>query len=304
MTVSVRLEPMSADRYAGWAAESTAGFADQQVAAGVMPAPEAREYAAGEFDRLLPEGLLTPGHHIWSAYDEDVEVGYLWLRLREHSDGIDAFVLDIAVAPEAQRRGYAHAILLAGEEQARLRDAAAMRLNVFGHNVAARRLYDSLGYQPESTMMTRRLDDASALSLRGGPSVRLEAMRQQQFVAHRALVEPDTARQLPTGLASAGHCFWAAYDGPVDVGLIWLDVTQKSDGLHAFGYDLVVKEDLRGHGYGRAIMAAAEEICRQRGVVSVGLNLCCVDARAQSLCEQMGFSPSATLMSKPLASPR
>lgn len=315
---------MSPDRYAGWVTESASGFADQQVAAGVMPPQEAREYAAGELAKLLTEGLATPGHHIWSAYDDEAEVGYLWLRVRQLSDGIAAFVLDVAVAPSARRRGYGRAVMLIAEDQARAFGATAIRLNVFGHNAAARSLYEDLGYETASTMMTRRLDRAEPLTSAGGPVLRLEATTQEQFDAYRAQAEAsyatsiadsgmmpveeaheksraDFGQLLPDGLDTADQFFWTAYDGQREIGLIRLNITERSDGLHAlFGYDFLVRQELRRQGYGRAIMVAGEQVCRDRGVVSVGLNVFGHNRGARALYEQMGFEVSASLMKKDL----
>jgi ribosomal protein S18 acetylase RimI-like enzyme len=319
----VRLVPMSATRYPGWAAESITGFAEQQVASGSMPAREAREYAEREFDKLLPEGLLTREHHIWSALDGDVEVGYLWIRVREQSTEVEGYVFDVAVRARLQRRGYGRALMLAGEEAARDLGADTMRLTVFGHNRAAQRLYDSLGYETSATQMSRRLDSTEPLALSGGPALSLRPMNAEQFDRYRAQAEKryaesiassgmlpleearaksvaDFGRLLPAGIDTPEQFFWTGYDGDAEVGLVWLNIAARSDGLHAFGYDLVVREDLRRKGYGRAIVVAAESLCRDRGVVAIGLNVFGHNHGARSLYEQLGFEVTATLMRKPL----
>jgi GNAT superfamily N-acetyltransferase len=82
--------------------------------------------------------------------------------------------------------------------------------------------------------------------------------------------------------------------------MLWLHLEQKSDGLHAFGYDFSVRDELRRQGYGRAVMVAAEAVCRDRGVVSVGLNVFGFNEGARALYEQMGFETAAILMRKQL----
>jgi GNAT superfamily N-acetyltransferase len=154
-----------------------------------------------------------------------------------------------------------------------------------------------------------------------GISVRLEPMTQEQYDAYRASAEEDYAssiaesgsmaaesarrkaaddfaRLLPDGLATAGHHLFAAYDGDEHVGMLWLRIEDKPDGLHAFGFDFSVRESLRRGGYGRAIMVAAEELCRERGVASVGLNVFGQNAGARSLYEQMGFEVTSVQMRK------
>lgn len=111
--MSVRLEPMSGARYLAWVPETVSGFAEQMVAADVLPAREARARAEQEFDALLPEGVHTPGHHLWSAYVDDTEVGYLWVALRAGLEAVVAFVVDIAVVPSRHGQGLGRDLLLA-----------------------------------------------------------------------------------------------------------------------------------------------------------------------------------------------
>ncbi|MBP2391842.1 GNAT family N-acetyltransferase [Aeromicrobium fastidiosum] len=108
----------------------------------------------------------------------------------------------------------------------------------------------------------------------------------------------DFERLLPHGVDTAGHEFWTAFDDGEEVGMLWLGFTEKSDGLHAFGYDFLVTSELRRQGYGRAIMAAAEHMCRERGVVEVGLSVFGFNSGAQSLYEQMGFEVTTVQMRK------
>jgi len=154
-------------------------------------------------------------------------------------------------------------------------------------------------------------------------AVRLEPMTREEYDAYRVLAEDeyaesiarsglmpeaearrksteDFARILPDGFDSEGHLFWTAYDGDRDVGMLWLKLEDSSEGTTAFGYDFAVKPELRRSGYGRAIMAAAEDECRRRGVVSVGLNVFGDNLGAQALYEQMGFEVTAIQMRKRL----
>jgi GNAT superfamily N-acetyltransferase len=105
---------------------------------------------------------------------------------------------------------------------------------------------------------------------------------------------------LPEGVDTADHEFWTALDHDQEVGMLWLAFTEKSDGLHAFGYDFLVTSERRRQGYGRAIMTAAEEVCRERGVVEVGLSVFGFNSGAQALYEQMGFEVTAVQMRRRL----
>lgn len=155
------------------------------------------------------------------------------------------------------------------------------------------------------------------------PAVRLEPMTEEQYAAYRLHAEDsyaegihrsgamsledaraksaeDYARLLPDGLATEGHRLWTAYDGDLEVGVLWLAFKDTSEGVSAFGYDFEVREDLRRHGYGRSMMLAAEQVCRELGVVQVGLSVFGDNLGAQSLYEQMGFEVASIQMVKRL----
>lgn len=154
----VRLEPMTPTRYLAWVGQTISGSATQQVDSGAMHASQAREYAERQFDRLLPRGLSTPDQHIWSAFDGEAEVGYLWLGLSRRAGAVEGYVYDVAVLPSLRGHGYGRAIMRAGEDKAAALGAVAIRLNVFGHNTGARALYRSLGYGAVATLMHKDLD--------------------------------------------------------------------------------------------------------------------------------------------------
>ncbi|MEV4637459.1 GNAT family N-acetyltransferase [Actinoplanes sp. NPDC049548] len=110
----------------------------------------------------------------------------------------------------------------------------------------------------------------------------------------------DYARLLPDGLATAEHHLWHAYDGETSVGVLWLHIAPKATGSEAYVYDIAVDEGLRRSGYGRAIMRAAEEECRGRGVVSIGLNVFAQNTAARRLYEQEGYELTSLQMRKRL----
>lgn len=338
MAVSVRFVAMTADRFEAWAVESRAGFTEQQVASGAMPRQEARDYAVSEIRKLLPSGLETPDQYLWCAYVGDVEVGVLWLGLLRQEAGVDAFVYDVAVSASQRRRGYGRAIMASGEQEARRLGASTIRLNVFGHNHAAHQMYEGLGYVVTTTNMARRLD-AGAPRPASHPVVHLEPMTEPDFATYlehaqadyaanivasgllpavgaRQKSADDFAKLLPDGLDTPGQFLWTAFAGPeetrevdpdgnengdrTEVAMIWLGIELRSNGWHAFGFDFSVKQSLQRRGYGRAVMAAAEQICRDRDVVSIGLNVFGSNPGARMLYEQEGFEVTATLMRKDL----
>jgi len=111
----------------------------------------------------------------------------------------------------------------------------------------------------------------------------------------------DFAMLLPDGIATPHHHFLTAYvDGRV-VGMLWLNLVDESIGRHARVYNVVVEPAERGHGYGRAIMLAAEQTSREMGAVSISLNVWGHNHIARNLYESLDYQAVAISMRKPLA---
>lgn len=153
----VRLEPMTEEQYQAYRATASDDYARNIAASGAMPLPEAQQKAADDFARLLPDGLATPGNHLWTAYDGADEVGSLWLKLEQKSDGLHAFGADFAVHAPLRRRGYGRAMIELALAKCRQLGVVSVGLNVFGFNSGARRLYEQMGFEVTSIQMHKRL---------------------------------------------------------------------------------------------------------------------------------------------------
>jgi len=319
---------MTGSELAAWGRRSVAGFAEHQVAAGLLPPSEAAELARSVFAHELPDGRATAGQHLWTVRDASAvsgeAVGHLWLRVRPGADeAVEAYVMDVDVEEPWRGRGIATAVLRAGQDAARRLGAGVLRLQVFTHNLPAVRLYDRLGYQVVASTMTKLLDGTPPG--RSPVDVQLRDMTQDEYAASRVHLEAgyvaglvaagavspeetagragrDLDRMLLDGPATSGHRLWTAYDGPGatgrPVGHAWVALRHRSDGVHAFGYDLQVRPELRRAGTGRGLVLAAEEELRRLGVRSAELSVS--DAGAQAFYERLGFEVTAQTRAKAL----
>jgi ribosomal protein S18 acetylase RimI-like enzyme len=139
----VVLVPMTAEEYVGYEEYLNAAYAQEMFEAGAFTDLAAAVVAAEQSQaELLPRGVDTPGHRLWSAYDGDTLVGILWIFV----DGPKGYIYDIEVREEQRRRGYGREVLDAGALAARDLGAEELGLNVFGPNDAARALYEHAGY--------------------------------------------------------------------------------------------------------------------------------------------------------------
>lgn len=314
---------MTPAQFGDWSRHSVRSFSAQQVAAGLQPAPEAAAFAERQILVLLPSGLDTRQHSVWHVVAGHEVVGALWLRVRPLSTEVEAYVFDVEILPEARGRGLGRATMLAAEEAARDQRADVVRLNVFGHNVPAIRLYESLGYSAASISMAKPLRRLDARLDVAGPRLELRDMTAAEYVAFRARLETghaaDLARSgampleearstvadnlaslLPRGRLSPGNLLWTAYVDGEAVGHVWCHLDERSDGMSAFVHDLAVREDPHDPGRGLALLAEAERGCRARGVTSMGLSVVGGDTAARSLYEEAGFEVTALSMVKRL----
>ncbi|MGB8252937.1 MAG: GNAT family N-acetyltransferase [Anaerolineaceae bacterium] len=135
------------------------GYADEQVIAGSWPADRALKLAKAEINDLLPDGLATQDHFLYSLIvaDESSPIGTLWIMIRERNDRKEAFIDDIEIFESFRRRGYAAQALNALEDIIKGLGIHTIRLQVFGHNLAARELYEKCGYDLVNIYMEKQI---------------------------------------------------------------------------------------------------------------------------------------------------
>ena len=114
--------------------------------------------AAGELFDSLPDlatsarFLVTPGHHLLIAYEDDQPAGFVsGVELTHPDKGTEMFLYELAVAEEFQRRGIGKALANALLEIARARDCYDMWVLTDADNDAALATYRSTGTTAESS---------------------------------------------------------------------------------------------------------------------------------------------------------
>jgi ribosomal protein S18 acetylase RimI-like enzyme len=146
-----RLIPMSAATFADYLEASNVEYANDKVAAGQWSEAEALDKAREESARLLPQGLDTPENWLFDIVADDgpthdTPVGMVWIARQTRGGKPVAFVYDVLIHPAHQRQGHARRAFQALEQEVALRGMAGIALHVFGHNSAARALYERLGF--------------------------------------------------------------------------------------------------------------------------------------------------------------
>ena len=157
--MTVRFVPFTELDFHAWLIEAIPSFALANVEDGRWTLAESIEKSREAHAALLPEGVLTLGQFFVHLHDADTgeRVGMLWWAETDKPSGREAYVYNLTVAEAWRRRGYARAALLELERVAREGAVHHLGLHVFGHNHGARRLYESLGFEPTSLTLRKIL---------------------------------------------------------------------------------------------------------------------------------------------------
>ncbi len=107
---------------------------------------------------------------------------------------------------------------------------------------------------------------------------------------------------VPQGIDTDGMLLRIAEDpGGRRVGHLWLSLAHEGSPDTAWIYDIEIAAGRRGQGFGRALLAAAEDEIRRHGVGNLGLNVFGDNPSAISLYESAGYQVTTQQMSKRLS---
>lgn len=155
----VRLRPMTEQEFQHWEEASIRSYAAEHVKTGRWSEEESIERARKQFEELLPDGLATEGQHLYSIEEtaRSETIGMIWVGIQAHGEGRQAFIYDLLIDGTFRRRGYGTEALRALELTVAELGANTIRLHVFGHNHAARALYETAGYVTTNIHMQKIL---------------------------------------------------------------------------------------------------------------------------------------------------
>ncbi|MEU6667796.1 GNAT family N-acetyltransferase [Streptomyces sp. NPDC046727] len=144
--------PMTGAEFDAWEATERERYARMWMDQGI-PEAAARAKSRNDHARLLPHGLATDGMLFSVLEHTGDRVGTLWLAL----DEAKAYVFDVETDAAHRGRGHGRTLMLLAERQAIEAGRPLLGLNVFAGNTPAERLYASLGYEPVTHSLAKRL---------------------------------------------------------------------------------------------------------------------------------------------------
>ena len=110
----------------------------------------------------------------------------------------------------------------------------------------------------------------------------------------------QTESLLSQGLQTKDHYLYTLFDGDKAVGVIWLRAELDRHVKSGFIFDVEIKEEFRGKGYGKQVMLLIEEKARELGIKRMGLHVFAYNDVAKNLYERIGYKVSSLNMLKDL----
>lgn len=110
----------------------------------------------------------------------------------------------------------------------------------------------------------------------------------------------QTMSLLSDGLQTKDHHLFTLNDADKAVGMIWLRAELDRHVKSGFIFDVEIKEEFRGKGYGKQAMLLIEEKARELGIKRMGLHVFAYNDVARNLYERIGYKVSSLNMLKDL----
>jgi RimJ/RimL family protein N-acetyltransferase len=150
---------MNEGEFQAYRQAAIAQVACDHVKAGTWTPEAAPCLAEQAYQHLLPDGLASPNQYFLMIADEQSgrKVGALWFAVRDEGAGPEAFVYDVRIFEEFRRRHYGTHAFRALERYVRTLGLSTIYLQVFGENLAARTMYEKLGYAATHVLMCKPL---------------------------------------------------------------------------------------------------------------------------------------------------
>jgi ribosomal protein S18 acetylase RimI-like enzyme len=114
-----------------------------------------------------------------------------------------------------------------------------------------------------------------------------------------ANADASLERSFPAGTPVPGQLVGRVKSGGEPIGWLWLGQL-GSDQTRWWVWEVEVDEKLRGHGNGRKMMVLAENLARNHGATSIGLNVFAHNTVARELYASLGYAETSVQMRKTL----
>jgi RimJ/RimL family protein N-acetyltransferase len=152
----VMLRPMTEAEFVTFRGFMYQDYAEAQAHGAGVPVDDVADVAHTQIDALMREGLQSQTQRYWKVVTQvGTVVGDLWVQVE--AERRQAFIYFVGIGEPHRQHGYARQALVSLEDLLRSHGVTRISLNVFGDNVAARTLYERIGYRPDAILMRKDL---------------------------------------------------------------------------------------------------------------------------------------------------
>ncbi len=154
----IHLNPMTEASFEQFK-QDTLNFAHDLSKAEGIPLDEAIANTIEQFEKLAPEGMKTANNYFFDVIEtkSNETIGYAWLNKSIRFHRIVLSIYDVKINRSHRGRGLGKDLMALIETEAKILQCTRIRLHVFEHNEAAKRLYQSMGFKTTSLQMHRDL---------------------------------------------------------------------------------------------------------------------------------------------------
>ncbi len=150
----ITLVKLSDQDYPAFKEQTIQNYAEQSVRAGRIAESEALAFSKRTVGKVLPRGLKTEGHTIFSIIEasEKEPVGYLWVG--SHSEHPrQAFIYDLFIKESYRGNGYGREAIRQLKTRLAEMGYESVGLHVYAFNEVAIKLYSKEGFETISIIM-------------------------------------------------------------------------------------------------------------------------------------------------------
>jgi ribosomal protein S18 acetylase RimI-like enzyme len=156
--MGIVLRHMTEETFQAYLREHEEEYARDRMITDQESYDEALRTTRAQHETLLPQGLSTPGHFLFTVEDESrgLAVGYVWYACQPRSQ--ELFLYHIVINKAERRQGHGQSALVAVEQKARELGCRAVWFNVMAHNQGAIDFYQAQGYRIAAMHMCKHLE--------------------------------------------------------------------------------------------------------------------------------------------------
>jgi ribosomal protein S18 acetylase RimI-like enzyme len=150
---------MTTTEFESFKEQTIRNYAEENVGAGYWHESEAMARSIEAHQKLLPLGVATEGHYLFSAKDavSKEKVGYVWFGVEKNVAIASAFIFAVFIYEKFRSRGYGRMMMKLVEIKASELGMRRLGLHVFAQNPIAIHLYQEEGYRITSLNMMKEL---------------------------------------------------------------------------------------------------------------------------------------------------